>query len=46
MGKQPEKGQKKSKDAQTKAATQKKGGAKVLILLHLEMDQRKSQRKS
>lgn len=30
MGKQPVQGQKKSKDSITKAAAQKKGGAKVL----------------
>ena len=38
MGKQPTTGQKKSKDAISKAATQKKGGHKVLSLSNLEMD--------
>ena len=46
MGKQPVQGQKKSKDAIAKAASQTKAGVKVPLPLFLEMDQGKSQRES
>lgn len=38
MGKQPTTGQKKSKDTIAKAASQKKGGHKVIIMTNSEMD--------
>lgn len=46
MGKQPTTGQKKSKDSIAKAASQKKGGHKVYLNSHLEMDQGKGKGKS
>lgn len=45
MGKQPTLGQKKGKDAIAKAATQKQGGAKVIIILIRNGPKEKSKKK-
>ena len=45
MGKQPVQGQKKSKDAIAKAASQKKAGAKVILLTFRNGPREKSKKK-